>query len=557
MRRGIVVVLAVAASCAHGEPAAPAASRAEADSAADGTVEWETPTPPSSPQPRFGAALAYDAARAKTVLFGGYFTPDTSLDETWTWDGAAWAQAEVTPRPSARTAHAMTYDAARGEVVLFGGQGCAAFGCLSIGDTWTWDGAAWALKQPLTSPSARHSAAMAFDAARAKVVLFGGCTADCSAPTADTWEWDGSDWAQVTPQRAPDPRSSASMTFDGSHVLLYGGQMPAFPPKAFGDTWLFDGASWTLLAPPHAPSARSGAGLTYDAARRRVVLYAGAACFGLCSLYDELWEWNGTDWNERSPALVFSKGADTLTAYDAARRRTVMTRVVGGEPLAVYELAGYAERCARDDDCDTAHCNGGICCKVACGTCSDCASTGDRCVAVRGQDDAESCNGDVTCDLGAACRSKLGRPCKSADDCASGACTGGVCCSSPVCGAYACDAQGACRTSCATDGDCAPGAACVDRACVPVPAACDGNDAVARDGTRTTCAPFACGAAGCQTSCASSDDCAPGFACDRAQRCVAPPAEAALPSCSGAPARPSRGAWLVVALLALVRRRAR
>ena len=34
----------------------------------------------------------------------------------------------------------MAYDAAHGQVVLFGG-----FNTRALGDTWTWDGAAWAI----------------------------------------------------------------------------------------------------------------------------------------------------------------------------------------------------------------------------------------------------------------------------------------------------------------------------------------------------------------------------------------------------------------------------
>src|SRR5207247_577924 len=86
--------------------------------------------------------------------------------------------------PSARAYHAMTYDSARGRVVLFGGYDGSY-----RGDTWEWDGSAWAEETPTTSPSVRYAHAMAYDSARSRVVLFGGY--DASGYRGDTWEYRG------------------------------------------------------------------------------------------------------------------------------------------------------------------------------------------------------------------------------------------------------------------------------------------------------------------------------------------------------------------------------
>jgi hypothetical protein len=74
----------------------------------------------------------------------------------------------------------MTYDAARGRVVLFGG-----FDGSRLGDTWEWDGTTWSEISHPVSPSARSSHAMAYDAARGRVILFGGL--DGSLRLGDTW----------------------------------------------------------------------------------------------------------------------------------------------------------------------------------------------------------------------------------------------------------------------------------------------------------------------------------------------------------------------------------
>jgi hypothetical protein len=79
--------------------------------------------------------MAYDSARAVTVLFGGH---DGAYNgETWEWNGTAWSQ-KVAPGPSPRTAHVMVYDQFRGVTVLFGG-----FDGSYLDDTWEWDGVSW------------------------------------------------------------------------------------------------------------------------------------------------------------------------------------------------------------------------------------------------------------------------------------------------------------------------------------------------------------------------------------------------------------------------------
>src|SRR5881628_2028 len=83
--------------------------------------------------------------------------------------------------PAARDNMGMADDAARGRVVLFGGYEFGSF----VADTWTWDGTAWTEQHPTHSPIGRCCMAMAYDAARRLVVLFGGGYAYGSL--GDTW----------------------------------------------------------------------------------------------------------------------------------------------------------------------------------------------------------------------------------------------------------------------------------------------------------------------------------------------------------------------------------
>lgn len=55
-------------------------------------------------------------------------------------------------------------------------------------DTWVWDGTAWAQVSPLVSPAARHDAEAAYDASKGQFILFGG-TDRVGFVFGDTWAW--------------------------------------------------------------------------------------------------------------------------------------------------------------------------------------------------------------------------------------------------------------------------------------------------------------------------------------------------------------------------------
>lgn len=110
--------------------------------------------------------------------------------------GTLAAQADWFPLPAVgpRYSHAMAFDAARGEVVLFGDDRTDPL--LEPPATWLWNGAGWRRAEPPTRPPPRISPAMAYDSIRRRVVLFGGLDWSQQNPSFldDTWEWDGATW---------------------------------------------------------------------------------------------------------------------------------------------------------------------------------------------------------------------------------------------------------------------------------------------------------------------------------------------------------------------------
>src|SRR5438874_2519813 len=77
----------------------------------------------------------------------------------------------------------------------------------------------WGQSSTATAPPGREFAAISYDSGRGRTVLFGGDQVIYSSGTvppflADTWEWDGSSWTNVTPAASPPGLTVASMAYD-------------------------------------------------------------------------------------------------------------------------------------------------------------------------------------------------------------------------------------------------------------------------------------------------------------------------------------------------------
>ena len=198
-----------------------------------------------------------------------------------------WTQKQdVGPHP--RLGHALTYDAARKRVVLFGGDSLRSG---LLGDTWTWDGENWTQVAD-TGPSPRREFAMVFDAARQQVLLFGGGRGD--SHFGDTWQWDGENWTQVA-DSGPSARSGHAMAFDAvrKRAVLFGGESAA--NALAGDTWEWDGQQW-VQREDTGPSPRRGHAMAYDNRHHRTVLFGGTTAGGVSA--GDTWLWDGATWTQ-------------------------------------------------------------------------------------------------------------------------------------------------------------------------------------------------------------------------------------------------------------------
>jgi hypothetical protein len=298
-------------------------------------VSW-TPLTPTGPAPHGTATLAYDAARGELLLFGRDPYSSESMwalaaagsrrsflvggggsgsipgpvplyEDLWSWDGEAWTLHSLTGL-GARRNHAAVFDAARQRIVVFGGWTNGG----ALADTVEWDGEAWTAAAHAGGPSPRYLHQMAYDPVRQRTVLFGGESG--SGALGDTWEWDGSQWTLASTS-GPSPRFDHAMTFhaDLAAVVLYGTRA--------GELWSWDGAGWTAIEESAGADQNRGASVAYDTHRHRLLRFSGSSPGNSQS---PLFQHDGTDWMlvvPRAPAPV--RRTHSAAVYDEHRRRLV------------------------------------------------------------------------------------------------------------------------------------------------------------------------------------------------------------------------------------------
>ncbi|MCP4426227.1 MAG: hypothetical protein GY803_17185 [Chloroflexi bacterium] len=231
-----------------------------------------------------------------------------------------WTRIAVDNSPSARAYSAIAYDTERNTAVLFGGSTAWVGGNWSDwipeNDTWIWDGRDWMEVNPPTSPSDRLAHGMAYDAMRGVVVLFGGY--DRRGSLNDTWEWDGENWYLQSPTLSPPARCCYKMFYDKQRdrIVVYGGSDQTHG-VFFNDVWEWDGSEWRQLLPDLSGPIASAHALAYDDDQNRAVIL-------LSESSGVAWMWSGTDWEfsqlEEEPSQ--RGGADMV--YDPENNQIVL-----------------------------------------------------------------------------------------------------------------------------------------------------------------------------------------------------------------------------------------
>jgi len=292
------------------------------------------------PTARAGAALTYDSARKRILLFGGLNGPGGTaqfLTDVWEYDPVIDVWTPRAPNgiaPAARAYAAVAFDVQRGSALLFGGIGATNFA-----DTWEWSssGGTWSQLATSVGPAARANASMAYDSSTGHLTLFGGAPYSDSAPGqpfADTWDLDpqSGTWTRSTSVAGPAARTAHGLVFDASlkAFTLFGGT--GTTRAALGDSWRYTPADQRWSALGSGPPARAGHVMAYSAAQHSVFMgmglsYSNSGLF--TPQFSDIWQYSSaTDaWSNRGPAgaplrlypgIVYDGRRRTLVALGSA-----------------------------------------------------------------------------------------------------------------------------------------------------------------------------------------------------------------------------------------------
>jgi hypothetical protein len=286
---------------------------------------WKKATPKANPGARGYLAMAYDSARQRMVMFGG-FSLKSPLNGTWEYEGSTWVRRTVVTSPPVRGFHAMAYDAARRVVVMYGGRTSITATGVTLADTWEYDGKNWRQRQPKTSPPPLMGHAMVYDRARRMVVLFGGANSPPTTVSSSTWEYDGTNWRQRHMATAP-ARAHHGMVYDTARgVIVMTGGVNLSGQRSTLDPWELDGSrvGWVQRRMAGPGPFPSWCRMVYDEARQRTV-WCGARYVGRGSTTHvaESWEWDGRAWRLRA-GNTFPLRSWHAVAYDSTRKRAVL-----------------------------------------------------------------------------------------------------------------------------------------------------------------------------------------------------------------------------------------
>jgi hypothetical protein len=249
------------------------------------------------PPARIYPEIAYNGTQI--VMYGGLDGSGTVLFDTWylpLQPGGDWTQ-DTRAGPNI-TNPSMAYDG--NKIIMFGGV---------TAQTWRWDSATgWTLSTVPIQPPARASASMTFYGTL--VFMFGG--EGGGGFYNDMWFWTSAGgWTQITYTAVGGtltPRYGATIAFNGSALIMFGG---IDGTGLLNETWEYEFKLriWTLLPYSYplgtAPAAQSSAPMIYYGPGNFIlVAQGGDASSSTYPISTYTYTWTGTFWNIGPPVIT-------------------------------------------------------------------------------------------------------------------------------------------------------------------------------------------------------------------------------------------------------------
>ena len=241
-------------------------------------------------------ALTWSASDADP---GDALVYDVHLGTAFSRTGQQWLPvcaggAEPGPRWGAVSG----YDEASDRLIVYGGETpsgpAEADLFVLVHASGTGGSPSW-LRVPVAGgPGPLAFAAGGYDAARNRLVVFGGCAGSCDAPSGETWVLEGANglagapsWTRLAAS-GPAARFGHAAALDPASDRLYVfGGASSEPGPALDDLWVLDSATgagapqWhSLAADGDLPPARRDAALVHDPRSGRLLLLGGRAADG-------------------------------------------------------------------------------------------------------------------------------------------------------------------------------------------------------------------------------------------------------------------------------------
>lgn len=308
--------------------------------------QWQQIVPPNSPEARHLHAMAYDSVRDRVVVFGGSRrnAADTAFEpayDTWEFDGTTWTKIAIENEPKVNVPQ-LVYDAARNQILLMGTN--ETFTTLMY--AYEPNNRTWRQITAEKMPACVNDAALTYRARTGTVILIGGVCSLTTSTTDQTWEWNGTNWAEVTTNNLGRGIAQA-IAYDSLRdtIVAFGG-FSAFNPIPRSFTSYFTSNTWRVSFTQSRPEPRSLHSFETDPVNKTVWMFGGLNEFAT-AFTAELWGYRNGQWFSNFVTGAPLDCTTPVSAWDANRSKLVV--ICGGQGVFEWDGKAWTAPEARDD----------------------------------------------------------------------------------------------------------------------------------------------------------------------------------------------------------------